>query len=199
MLGWHFYYLNAVGADCLIKEAGAIEEKRSAVAGSLDGFVHLALSIAFGISLSLVVEFLTSGETELHLAAAVFIEIDRERDQSESLLGLDGAIELVDLLLVHQQSAHSKRVGIESVALFVGCDPHTGYDELAFISDLSVALLDADAARAYRLDLGTRQYDARLKTLLDRIIVERFLVVRYYFTLMFWHNVMNYIRMFVSC
>ena len=64
---------------------------------------------------------------------------------------------------------------------------HAGDDELALACDLGVALFDADRALADRFDLGAGQNDARFKTFLDEKIVERFLVIRNYFTCVFCH------------
>ena len=59
-----------------------------AISGCFYGLVHFALCVALGIGLSLVVQFLTAAESELEFAAAVLVEVDRERNEGKSLLSL---------------------------------------------------------------------------------------------------------------
>ena len=153
-----------------------------AVSRCLDRFVDLAVCIALCLSLALVVILLTSAQAELDFASAVLIEIYRQRDQRQALLGLNCSVQFVDFLSVHQKSAHSKRINIVSVALLIRRYVHARHDQFALACDLGIALLDADAALADRFDLGARQHDACLVTLLDEIVMEGFLVIRYYFS-----------------
>ncbi len=164
-------------------------EGSSAVSRSLDRLVHTPLRGLFGLRLALVVILFAPAESELYLAPAVFIEIDRKRDQSETLLRLESAVELEDLFFVHQKSAHSERVDIVPVALLIRRDVHACDDQLAFAGDLGIALLDTDAASADRLDLSTCENDARLIAFLDEVVVEGFLVISNYFPALLSQNI----------
>ena len=92
---------------------------------------------------------------------------------------------------MHKQSTNSERIHVETVALLVWRDVHAGYDELAFICNLGVTLLDANAAFSDGLYLGPCQNYAHLKTFLDVEIVERFFIIRNYFSGSFTHLLNN--------
>ena len=158
------------------------------VAGCFDRFVNLAVGVALCLSFTLVVILFTAAQTELDLASAVLIEIDRERYEGQALLGLYCAIELVDLFFVHQKSADAERVNIVPVALLVRRNMHTRHHKFTFAGDLGIALLDTDAALAYRLDLSTGEHDAGLEAILDKVVVVCFLVIRDYFFALFCHS-----------
>ncbi len=154
------------------------------VPGGFDGFVHLALGSAPGFAFAFVVILLAPAEPEFYLAPPVLIEIDGKGDERQTLLGLDGPVELADLLFVHQKSAHSERIYIVAVALLIRRYMHSGHHELTFAGDLGITLFDTDAALTDRLDLGTGEDYTGFISLFDEIVVECLLVIRdYFFTL----------------
>ena len=59
---------------------------------------------------------------------------------------------------------------------------HACQNQLAFACYLGVTLLDAAGALTDRLYLGAGQHDTRFKAVLNDVIVERLLVIRYYLT-----------------
>lgn len=59
---------------------------------------------------------------------------------------------------------------------------HACYHKLAFARDLGITLLDAAGTLADRFDFGACQHYARLKAVLNDVIVERLLVIRDYLT-----------------
>lgn len=153
----------------------------SSISGRLDGFVHFALSIALSLGFALVIVLFTTCKSELDLTSSVFIKINRQRYQGQTLLRFDNAVQFVYLFFMHQKSADPERIDIVAVSLLVRSYVHAGQHEFAFARDLGITLLDAAGALTDRLDLGSGQYYARLKTVLDDVIVERFLIIRDYF------------------
>ena len=136
--------------------------------------VDLALRIAFGAALTLVVKLLALAETKLDLDPAV-LEIERQRNQGDAILH-DAGLELDNLTLVHQQTPRPYRVTVKDVAVFVGADMHTADKQLAVL-DGTEAVLQVDLAGTDRLDLGTGKLNPRLKALEHEIFMKRLTVV----------------------
>ena len=153
---------------------------RSSISGRFDGFVHFALGIALRLGFALVIVLLTTCKPELNLTPSVFIKINRQRYQGQTLLRFDNAVQFVYLFFMHQKSADSERIDIVAVSLLVGSYMHAGQYELTFARDLGVALFYAAGSIADRFDLSSGQYYTCLKTVLDDVIVERFLIIRDY-------------------
>ena len=89
---------------------------------------------------------------------------------------------------MEQKPSGPERVDIESVALLVRSDVHSGHDKLALAGYLSIALLDADTAFPDRLDLCSGKYDTSLITLFDKIVMKSLLVIRDDFAAAFTHQ-----------
>ena len=150
----------------------------SSISGRLDGFVHFAPSIALSLGFALVIVLFAPCQPELDFAPAVFIKINRQRYQGQSLLCFDNAVQFVYLFFMHQKSADPERVYVIAVSLLVWSDMHACQNELTFAGDLGITFLDAAGTFPDRFYFSTGQDYSRLKTVLDDVIVERFLIIR---------------------
>ena len=83
----------------------------------LDGALHVALCGAFCHILAFIIELFALAQTYLKLNAAV-LEVQADRNERVARL-LDNAVKTVDLLFVHQQSAHPNGIAVKNIALLV--------------------------------------------------------------------------------
>ena len=141
--------------------------------------LHAAFDLAVGFGLgngvALVVELFASAESDLYLEAGAF-EVDLKGDQGIALLG-DESLELHDLLFVHEESAVAKRLAVEDVAVLVGTDVDADGVELS-VNDLTVGVLEVDAAAADAFDLGAVELDARFIFFVNEVVVPCLFVLR---------------------
>src|ERR1700728_541110 len=126
---------------------------------------------ALFLGLALVVELLAAREGKLDLGAALFVEIELERNERHAL-ALDRADEFVDLALMQQQLARPFRRVIGAVGLQVCRVVGVDQPELA-AAGVGVGLRDRRLALAQRLHLGAGQRDAGLHGLVDEVIEAR--------------------------
>src|SRR5207237_7567581 len=90
----------------------------------------LALPGALLLGLALVVQLLAAGERKLDLGAALFVEIELERDERHDL-ALDRTPELVDLAAVQQQPTRALGRMVEAAGLQIFGDVGVDEPELA--------------------------------------------------------------------
>lgn len=132
--------------------------------------VDLALGVAIGFGLALVVVFLAAGDADIDFRLAV-LEPDAQRHDRLALL-LDLGFHLPQLGFVHQQLAGSIGIVIGVTAEGVGLDRCADKPEFA-IAQAGVRFTDRRLAIAQALDLGPVQNDPGLDAVLDKIVVGR--------------------------
>ena len=147
--------------------------------------LHVALGGAFCHVLALVVELFALAETDFDLSFA-FIEINRQRYERQPLLA-GNAEQPHDLPAVHQQFAHTQRIAVEDIALFVGTDVHA-VDEYFPVSDIAPGVLEIDLALPDGLDFRSAQDDTGLDLLEYEVVVVGFAVCRNGLLLRFLHD-----------
>src|SRR5690606_31463671 len=129
--------------------------------------LDLPLCVPLGDVRPLVVLLFPFGQGELNLGKAV-AKVDIQRDQGVSLLP-GQADQLADLLLVEKQLSRPRRIGVETVPLFVGADVHV--QEIHFpVLDPGEAVPQVDPPLANRLDFRPGEHDAGLVGFFDVII-----------------------------
>ena len=138
------------------------------------GTLCFALHVAAGGILALIIQLFAAAYTELELDAGAF-EIKRERYEGVALL-FDDTEQAVDLPLMKQELAHTHRVAVENIALFIRADMHS-VDEHFAVHDRTPGILQVDTAAAQRFHLGAHKLNAGFERFLDKIIVVGFFVL----------------------
>ena len=85
---------------------------------------------------------------------------------------------------MHQQFSCPERVFVEDVALLVGIDVHTIDIDLVLV-DPHEGFLDAAFSHTDGFDFRSKQLNAALKFLIDKIVMVSLLVVSYQFDCFF--------------
>ena len=122
---------------------------------------------------------------QLHLHADV-LEVDRQRNERIAVLLLQ-VVELADLALVHQQALRPVGVAVEDVAVVIRGDVQTVGVDFAILGNAE-AVLQVQRPGADGLDFRTKQLDARLIAVLDKIVVVRLAVLRRDFDAALFHG-----------
>ena len=135
----------------------------------------LALRVAAGQVLPLVVGLLAAGQRQLHLDLALG-EVQRQRHQCQVAVA-DLADQVVDLLAVQQQLAVAPRRVVGPAAVVILGDVQVAQPDLAVV-DGGERVGQRRLAVAQALHLGADQRDPGLEGLEDRIVVPRFAIGR---------------------
>src|SRR5579859_775948 len=147
----------------------------SAPVGFLDRALDLALGIALGDRVALVVLALALCQRQLQLDLAVLV-VQPEWDQrvaAHARLGREPA----DLPRVQQEFARPPRLVVPAVALFEQRDVGIPQPDLAFVG-AGVGVAQVDVARANRLDFRAQQGEASLDGFEDVVVVVRLPIAR---------------------
>src|SRR3954463_10690857 len=139
-----------------------------ALAPPAEGALHLAVGVAAGEVLALVVGPLAAGEGQLDLDLPGG-EVERERDERQPAL-LRLADEPLDLRLVQEQLPRAPRLVVRPAPLRVLRDVDVAQEDLAVV-DGGEAVHQGRPTEAQRLHLGAGEHDAGLKDVLDRVVV----------------------------
>ena len=83
---------------------------------------------------------------------------------------LDLLLQLADLIPVQQQLADAGLLMIEPVAVRIRGDVHLFY-ECLIVHKADIRILELDLAVADRFDLGSLQFQARLKTVFQKLVM----------------------------
>lgn len=134
----------------------------------------IAIRVAFGNAVALVVLRLTAAQAELQLHPPV-LEVDFQRDERVAL-PRHKPFQLADLALVHQKTLGTHGIAVEDVALLIGTDVHAFDPDLAMADDRP-AFLEIHATLPHALDLGAVQLDPALVAFLHEIIVKRLAIL----------------------
>lgn len=142
---------------------------------SLEGAVNLALGVALGNGVALVVELLAPGEGDFELGAVV-LEVEAKGDDGDALLR-DFRVEFLNLPPVQEELAGAGgfRLLLVRAGLLVGGDVHVSHPRLA-VADGDEAVAEVDFALAHALDFGAREDEARFKGFVYEEVVPRFAV-----------------------
>ena len=137
----------------------------------LHGAVDGALGIAFCNVIAFVIQLFTFAQSQFHLDPGIF-KVQGKRNQCQTFL-LKRSIQLENFTLVHQHLARTNRVLVKDVALFIGGNMHL-LDKQFPVLNVTPAVLEVDLSLAQRFDLGTKQFDAGLVSLLYKIVMSCF-------------------------
>ena len=160
---------------CKWQNEWIVVENRLLVVGAvLEAALDFTVRFRLGDGIPLIVQLFASAKSDLNLEPGAF-EIDLERNQGITLLG-DEALELHDLLFVHEQAAVAKGLAVENIAVLVGADVDTDGVELTVLNR-AVGILEVDATAADALDLGSVELDPCLVLLVDEVVVICFFVL----------------------
>lgn len=122
-------------------------------------------------------DLFAAGERDLDLQKLV-AEVHLERDDRVALL-VDFLREPLDLFFMEEELPRALFLMIGIATMRVARDMDVVEDGLAEIVDADPAVREVDLASTGRFDLGTRQDDAGLELVRDRIFVKGFAVVGY--------------------
>src|SRR5690606_34254504 len=142
------------------------------VAAFFDRPLGLAASLSLGDIPPLVPELFASGQSDLHLGPSFRCEVDSQRDQRKPLL-LHLTDEPANLAAMEEEFARARRLVVPPIAVRVRAHVHVVQEDLAVL-DAGEAILEVEPSLADRLDLGAREDDARLKGLLNVVVVTGF-------------------------
>src|SRR5262249_52440216 len=131
------------------------------------------LGVGLLLRLALVEELFSLGDRQLDLGQAA-LEVNAERYESEATFG-SLAGEASNLAAVQQQFARPLRLVIHAIPHRVFRDIAAQQPDLTAV-DLGVGVLQAGAALAQALDLGSCQDQPTLQRLEDLVVVQRALV-----------------------
>ena len=140
----------------------------------LESTFHFSLCGTFCIRIALIVQFLTTTKTYLHLCPLPF-EIYGKRNQRIALLA-HLTKQAHDLLFVHQKPAGTVRITVEDVALLVGTYVHPEHKQFSVIH-ATEGILQVDGSLAKRLHLRTGKLKACLESFVHKILVVCFFVL----------------------
>lgn len=138
--------------------------------------LNVPLGILFGGGFAFVVLLFTFAEADQQLCITVARVNLQRHDRVAFLLRL--AEQLGNLLLMKQQLARTRWIGrVMPVALLERTDMHI-VNEHFTVPDRRKSIVDVRFAVPNRLDLRTREHDARFVRLFDKIIMGRLLILR---------------------
>lgn len=123
-------------------------------------------------------KFLAFAKTQFHLEPSI-LQIDRERNQCISHLP-NFLEQMTDLTFLKKQTFRSERIRIEDIPLFIGTDVHSLNKDLTVFDD-GIAFFQVHPALPHAFDLSTLQLHSAFQPFLDKIIMERFLVLSHRF------------------
>src|SRR2546425_2342638 len=127
---------------------------------------HMSLGIALGDCLSLVVIFLSTGDSQLHFCDFL-VEINSERNEGQALLR-KFAEHPTDLLLMEEQLPVPFGIVIVDVALLERTDMQPDEPDFSILDD-RVTVLEIGVSLAKGLDLRSLQDNAGFVAVEDEI------------------------------
>ena len=138
--------------------------------------LNIALLIALGNGLALVMDLLTACDRDLDLHKRVLFEVHLRRDNRHTALA-NLLLDKTDLFLMQEQLALTVRVDVSDVAVTIRRDMDIMQPCLATANqNETVGKLAVILAKGP--DFGSRQLDARLKALENLILVECAAILR---------------------
>lgn len=141
----------------------------------LHGSFDVALGVALGHVVALVIELFALGDTYFRLDPGV-LKIEGKGNQSVAV-ALHQHGQLCDLPLVHEQLAGAHGILIKNIALFIGA--YVGaYQKQFAVFDRAIAVLEINGAHAQGFDLGSGKRNAGFIGVLDKIVMPRLAVDR---------------------
>ena len=138
--------------------------------------LNIALLIAFGNGLALVMDLLTACDRDLNLHKRVLFEVHLRRDNRHTALA-NLLFDKADLFLMQKQLALAVGVDISNVTVTVRRDMNIVQPRLApanqneTVGKLAIVLAKGS-------DFGSRQLDAGLEAFEDLVFVERTAILR---------------------
>src|SRR5208282_1891906 len=148
--------------------------RRSLAIASFERALDFAIRSPAREHVALVVRVLAFGEPKLNLGASV-LEVNFQRDDRVALLA-HAAPQAIDLAPMHQQFSRASFLVAELARRRVSADVHALEKRLAVL-DARVTVAQICAMRPQRLDLGAREREAGLDSLLDKEVMPRLAVV----------------------
>ena len=148
----------------------------------LNGSIHLSSVLFLLQGLTLVILLLTLAEGDIHLGTTLVIDEDERRNDGEARL-LAVLLQSAQFALGKQQLAVSASLVVTKRAVEVRRDVHPLYPKLALV-EIAVAVYQRRLTAADRLNLSTREHDARGISINEEVFERSLLVAYLYRTLL---------------
>ena len=135
----------------------------------LESPIDLALHVALGHVLALVVQLLTSAKAKQKLDTAILVEIQlqgHERHPARAQF----TVEIVDLLAVKQQLATAIGITVENRSVGIRMNVHVMKPALA-VADKGEGVRDLTGAFTQAAYLGTGKLDPTLEGLVNKVLM----------------------------
>ncbi len=141
----------------------------------LEGLFDVALGVAVGDSLALVIELLAARNTDIHFGPTVAQPHAQWHEGHPLSLGL--ATEVFDLTAVNQQFTGAGRIVVRIGAMGIRRDVGADQPQLVVV-DAHVRLTDGDLSFTNRFDFRPGQHHASLDAVIDEVFVKRAAILR---------------------
>jgi len=148
----------------------------------LNGSIHFSSVLFLLQGLTLVILLLTLAEGDIHLGTAFVIDEDERRNDGEARL-LAVLLQSAQFALGKQQFAVSASLVVAKRAVEVRRDVHPLHPKLTLV-EIAVAVYQRRLTTADRLNLSTREHDARGISINEEVF-ERSLLVAYLYRTLF--------------
>ena len=148
----------------------------------LNGSIHFSSVLFLLQGLTLVILLLTLAESDIHLGTTLVIDEDERRNDGEARL-LAVLLQSAQFALGKEQLAVSARLVVAERAVEVRRDVHSLHPELALI-EIAVAVYQRCLTATDRLNLSTREHDARGIGVNEEVFERSLLVAYLYRTLL---------------